>query len=136
MHPLLKTVSKDPSYGYTKDNPVLVGPPNRGPSASRHYLMCLRDTEGKPFDFWRNGSVGHGPDGHVIDHYFLKSWNGKEISIFIDFYHPERDPDFQDAPVGLTKGSPNFYPLEMARLKENPPPAKPATKKRWWQFWK
>jgi hypothetical protein len=116
MHPSLSTVSRDPSYGYTKENPVKVGPPQRGPSASRKYLMCLRDSAGRPFEFRRNGSVGEGTDGHVIDQYFLKSGTGEEISIFIDMYHPECDPDFQDAPVELTNGSPHFYPLEMARL--------------------
>jgi len=131
MHPLLKTVSEDPTYGYTMENPIKVGPPQRGPSASRHYLMSLRDAHGRPFEIFRNGSVGNGPDGHVIDNYFLTSCTGDRISLFIDMYHPERDPDFQDAPVGLTKGSPNFYLIEMKQLAENPPPAK-----CWWKFWK
>ena len=144
MHPKLSTVSKDPLYGYTKENPVKVGPPQQGPSASRHYLMCLRDSAGCPFEFRRNGSVGEGVDGHIIDQYFLKGSAGEEISIFIDMYHPECDPDFQDAPVGMTKGSPNFYPIEMARRDATAAspkaPAAPGPAsvrlKRWWQFWK
>lgn len=149
MHPLLQTISKDPSYGYTKDNPVRVGPVEIGPAASRHYLMCLRDAIGRPFDFGRVGNVGNCSDGHVVDLYRLESHSGEEFDIYIDMYHPECDPDFQDAPLGFTKGSPNSYPIEMARLAKNPPkmkvpespptrasPISPPRKKLWWQFWK
>ena len=131
MHPLLSTVSTDPEYGYTKEKPVKLGPMGQmlGPSASRHYLKALRTKNGRAFEFRRNGSVGEGADGHVIDHYFLTSRPGEDIGIYIDMYHPENDPDFQAAPVGMTKGSPNLYEKD---LKAEPP--RPA--KSWWQFWK
>ena len=131
MHPLLKTVSKDPSYGYTKENPVKVGRYMRGVPSAQIYLMSLRDKEGRPFSFSRNGNVGQGADGHVIDHYILTSCKGEDVSIYMDIYHEECDADFQDAPVGMTKSSPNFYSIEMAQLAKNPP-----KKKRWWQLWK
>ena len=116
MHPSLCTVSTDPQYGYTKETPVKLGPLGgmTGPSSTLYYLKSLRSKDGHPFEFGRNGNVGKGEDGHVIDEYFLSSRAGERIRIYIDMYHPENDPDFQPAPVGMTRGSPNLYEMELA----------------------
>lgn len=132
MHPLLSTVSDDPSYGFAPENPVRLGPkgPMSAPAAARHYLRSLRNANGRPFEFRRNGSAGPGPDGHVLDQYILSSAPGEAIGIYVDMYHPDHDPDFQAAPLGMSKGSPYTYDRELSA-----PPPSPLVR-RWWQFWK
>lgn len=98
-------VSDDPTYGYTKENPVKLGSPDGlrgGPAAERAYLRRLRDPAGEPVDFERVGSVGAGPDDHILDLYRLTSSGGETYEVYIDMYHPQRAPQDQPAPKGLS----------------------------------
>lgn len=95
--------SADPTYGYTRDNPVQLGSPDEfgGPAMSKVYLRHLRDRTFKPFRFDRDGSFGPGPDGHILDRYTLVDSEGKPHQIFIDMYHPENNPLKCMAPAGM-----------------------------------
>jgi hypothetical protein len=95
--------SADPTYGYTRDNPVQLGSPDPfgGPAMSKVYLRHLRDRTFKPFRFDRDGSFGPGPDGHILDRYTLVDSEGKPHQIFIDMYHPENNPLKCMAPAGM-----------------------------------
>ena len=95
--------STDPSYGFTKENPVKVGMKDEfsGPAASQVYLRHLRDKDFKPLRFERLGSMGGGPDDHMLDLYQLTASNGQVFKIYVDMYHPENTPLSQLAPVGL-----------------------------------
>ncbi len=97
-------VSDDPTYGYTRENPVKLGG-GLGPEASRVFLRHLRTPAMEPFDFWRVGNVGTIPcDGgeHVIDHYGIVARDGSVTnSLYIDMYHPAVRPLDALAPKGL-----------------------------------
>lgn len=98
-----KGTSDDPSYGYTKNNPIKVGGPKgfRGPESERLYLRHLRDSQFNVFRFRRSGSVGAGPDGHVLDLYELTSSDGNTYKVYIDMYHPDVHPFSVQAPKGM-----------------------------------
>ena len=101
----LKLMSKDPSYGYTKENPVKLGSKdeNRGPRSEREFLDSLLDASGEPVSYSRVGNVGAGEDGHIIDLYEVTVSDGKKVRLYIDMYHPENKPAKQPAPVGFYK---------------------------------
>ena len=96
-------ISADPSYGYSKENPVKLGSPEQfeGATMSKVYLRRLRDNKGQPLRFERIGSVGSGTDSHIIDLYRLTDSSGTEYRIYIDMYHPELNPLTLKAPKGL-----------------------------------
>lgn len=96
-------VSDDPSYGYSKENPVKLGSPElfEGPAMSQVYLRRLRDQNNRPFRFERIGNVGPGADSHIVDLYRLTDSNGAEQRIYIDMYHPELNPLLLKAPKGM-----------------------------------
>ena len=98
-----KQTSDDPTYGYTKGNPIKVGGPkgSSGPASERLYLRHLRDAHFKPFTFRRQGSVGAGPDGHILDMYELVSSDGNKHLLYIDMYHPDVHPFHVKAPHGM-----------------------------------
>ena len=98
-----KQTSDDPSFGYTKENPVKLGSPDEfgGPAMSNVYLRHLRDSKFKPFTFERDGSFGGGQDGHILDRYTIVDSDGKKHQIFIDMYHPENTPLKCKAPKGM-----------------------------------
>ena len=62
----------------TKEKPVEVGSKDEfgGPAAERTYLDSLRDSTGKPVQYQRLGSVGSGPDGHILDLYEITTSTG------------------------------------------------------------
>lgn len=97
--------SDDPSYGFTKENPIKLGGADPGESvqASYYYLKLLRDRNGKPCSARRLGSVGGGTDGHILDLYLLTDSTGAEYKIYLDMYHPEIHPKEAKAPKGFTK---------------------------------
>ncbi len=97
--------SDDPSYAYTKENPVKLGSNSdqlrMAVSNSYVYLKQLRDKNRQPFRYQRVGNVGPGPDGHITDHYKLTDSEGNEHNIYIDMYHPENNPLDCKAPKGM-----------------------------------
>ena len=100
----VEQTSKDPTYGYTQDNPIKVGgPPGfSGPESERLYLRHLRGADFAPLDFVREGSVGAGADGHILDLYLLTSHDGKKTyTLYLDMYHSDVHPFDVKAPKGL-----------------------------------
>lgn len=97
--------SDDPTYGFSKENPVKLGGADPGESvdASYYYLKLLRDSNGKPCRYRRLGSVGAGADGHILDLYLIVDSTGAEYKIFLDMYHPEIHPKEAKAPKGFSK---------------------------------
>ena len=95
--------SDDPTYGYTKENPVKLGSSAEfgGPARSLVYLRHLRDSQFAPLAFRRDGNVGSGEDGHIVDRYTLTDSRGNRFEVFIDMYHPESTPLRCKAPKGL-----------------------------------
>jgi hypothetical protein len=93
--------SDDPTYGYTKENPVKLGGESERTSYSNVFLKQLRDKNRKPFKYYRIGNVGAGPDRHITDLYKLTDSEGKEYNIFIDMYHPDKNPLECKAPKGM-----------------------------------
>lgn len=100
-----KNTSTDADYGYTKEKPIKVGSKEEygGPKAEKEYLAMLRDEAGKPVTFERQGNVGPGADGNIIDAYEVKTSTGRTIILYMDMYHPRNDPKKQLAPKGLYK---------------------------------
>lgn len=101
-----KQTSTDAEYGYSEKKPIKVGAKDEmgGPAAERAYLNTLRDEAGKPVKYARQGSVGAGPDGNVLDAYEVQTSTGRKLTLYIDMYHPKSDPKKQPAPKGLFKG--------------------------------
>jgi len=87
-------------YGFEPENPI----PVDGPSGERLFLSCLRCACGEPFTFHRPGSVGKGPDAHVVDVFELVCRAGEHrLELFFDLYHPGSTPA---PPEGLTLAAP------------------------------
>jgi hypothetical protein len=98
-----RQTSDDPTYGYKKSNPIQVGGPEgfSGPASEQLYLRHLRDSQFKPCKFDRLGSVGSGPDGHILDLYEITSSDGRKYQLYMDMYHPGIHPFHVNAPEGL-----------------------------------
>ncbi|MBG0787356.1 MAG: hypothetical protein H0S79_19875 [Anaerolineaceae bacterium] len=97
------TVSTDSSYGYSEDNPVLVGGDwLEGPSRERAYLDNLRGPNGEMISYERVGSEEYGDT--ILDKYQITySGLSSPITIYIDEYSWTGD---LYAPVGLTCSGP------------------------------
>ncbi len=85
-------VSDDPTYGFARTNPILVG---GGPAGERRFLSWLT-LDGRPILFERQGSVcGH---GRFLDLYAVAPAGGGEWRfLYLDMYtcdHPR-------APLGF-----------------------------------
>jgi len=93
--------SQDPTFGYSKDNPVKLGSPTMRAGGSYAYLDQLRDKHKKPFKWRRIGNVGEGNDQHIVDLYSLIDSEGKEHRIYVDLYHPENPALECKAPQGM-----------------------------------
>jgi hypothetical protein len=95
--------SDDPTYGYTRENPIRVGGPEgfSGPASENLYLRHLRDWKLRPLSFRRIGSVSAGEDGHILDRYELTDGDGKTFVIYIDMYHEDIHPFEAKAPKGF-----------------------------------
>jgi hypothetical protein len=82
-------------YPRPSESPSSIGPlgsrtnPIRcaGPYGEREYLHRLRCADGTLVAFRREGSVGIGPRGHVIDDYRVSCGTASR-SMFFDMYHP------------------------------------------------
>jgi hypothetical protein len=97
-------VAKSPDYGFTKENPVKVGPRNDGLPHIR-YLNSLRGPNGEVIEYERKGSccpfeAEQAPLGALLDIYRLKTeGSSKDIYIFVDMY----TSGTLQIPVGLTQ---------------------------------
>ena len=98
-------VSTDKTYGYSRENPILVGSESDrgGPRAERDYLDSLLDQDGKAITYRRLGSDGVGPHGNVLDIYLVTTSDGETTKLWIDMYHKDKKPDEQPAPVDFQK---------------------------------
>lgn len=98
-----KQTSDDPTYGYTRDNPIKVGGPKgfSGPASEHLYLRHLRDSKFRPLSFKRLGSYAPGPDGHILDGYQLTDPDGNTYILYIDMYHKDIHPFNVKAPQGM-----------------------------------
>lgn len=67
----------------SKDNPVRVG----GPAGERAYLARLRCEDGRPPGFERDGSMGPGPWGYILDAYTVTCTDGRASVVYMDMYH-------------------------------------------------
>jgi hypothetical protein len=78
--------------GYELSNPI--------PVDGNWYCRRLRCPNGHPFWYHRLGSVGRGPDSHIVDRVHLLCFGREsEVILYFDMYHEE----FTSlAPEGLT----------------------------------
>jgi hypothetical protein len=69
----------------SKENPVRVA----RPEGQRRYLSRLRCSDGKAPKFYRDGNVGEGPFGNIVDLYIVTCEGGepKESQVHMDMYH-------------------------------------------------
>ena len=101
-------VATDRTYGYSKENPVRVGP--RSPSALHiRYLNSLRGPGGEPIEYERRGSCCEFETknsefgGGLLDIYRIKVDGAtKDFFIFVNMY----DPGPPKVPAGLTQRRP------------------------------
>jgi tetratricopeptide (TPR) repeat protein len=95
--------SSDPAWGYVREKPIRLGGPAGlgGPASERLYLSHLRDSNYLALTARRVGSVGAGPDGHVVDLYELTGADGRRYRLYFDMYHPEINPLDLKAPAGM-----------------------------------
>ena len=90
-------------FGYDRTNPV----PVSFVWGEQAYLETLRCGCGAGFAFERIGSVGPGPDGHILDLYELVCENGVHCaSLFFDMYHRETTALI---PEGMTQRNGRTY---------------------------
>ena len=102
----LARVATDPTYGYTKQNPVkLAGASFRdGPNREAAYLNGLRGPAGQHVEYERLGSccpfeTPNGPLGGMLDAFRLTyEGQAEPITLYLNFY----DPGEPLVPVGLT----------------------------------
>jgi hypothetical protein len=59
-----------------------------GPRGERAYLSRLRDAAGKSPSFFREGSFGRGPHGHIVDRYEVTASDGTKSHVYMDMYFP------------------------------------------------
>lgn len=59
----------------------------RGPFGEREYLQRLRCPGGVAPTFSRDGSVGSGADGHILDVYSVACPRAGRASVYMDMYH-------------------------------------------------
>ncbi len=100
-----RLMSDDISFGYTQENPILVGSKDEygGPRAQRAYFDLLLDSKGKKVSYQRLASGGVGPDGNLIDIYEVTVSDGTRVTLWISMYFPKNKPEKQKAPVGFYK---------------------------------
>lgn len=95
--------SQDKTYGYTEENPVMVGGVSEGPKNERRFLNALCGPNGEPIDYYRIGSccpfkTKNSEWGGMLDKYNV-TYPGleKPLIIYINMY----DSDTLKVPVGL-----------------------------------
>ena len=104
---LITEVSKDETYGYTQENPIMVGgvTTNEGPLNERRFLNALAGPNGESISYNRQGSCCHFETengfmgGGLLDMYEV-TWSGQKeaVILYINMY----DPGELKAPVGFT----------------------------------
>jgi hypothetical protein len=105
---VLSRTATSETYGYSPEEPVLVGSEDDldgGPRRSRLYLSALRGPAGQPISFERRGACCHFATEHsplgggLLDVYEL-TYDGLEepIVLYLNMY----DPGEPLIPVGLT----------------------------------
>lgn len=83
---LKRAIEKADAYPLgSKDNPVRVD----GPLGERAYLGRLRCADGNAPDFDRDGSVGSGPYGYIMDLYSVRCREAPVVSVYMDMYHSD-----------------------------------------------
>jgi hypothetical protein len=92
----ISTVSADPTYGYTSQNPVKVaGLAESGPRAEQVFLSALRGPNGETIEYWRRGAccpfdtkfseLGTG----LLDVYEVTyAGLGEPLLLYLDMYEP------------------------------------------------
>lgn len=96
----LTKTAPDDSYGFSPENPVLVGTgPNGGPANQRRYLDLLRDAQGKPIKYTRvasccpydseNGLFGVAMVDKYEITYLNQKGRKKKAFVYISFYDYE-----------------------------------------------
>ena len=88
-------IAQDPSYGYSADNPIMVGGANdsEGPSNERRFLKCLSGPNGEPLEFERERSccgfdTENSPFGSGLLDIYLIRWEGQSepVQLYINMY--------------------------------------------------
>ena len=83
---LKRAIEKADAYPLgSKDNPVRVD----GPLGERAYLKRLRCADGNAPEFGRDGNVGSGPYGYIIDLYSVRCRDVPVVSVYMDMYHSD-----------------------------------------------
>lgn len=67
----------------SKQNPVR----ENGPGGERAYLAKLRCTDGQAPAFRREGNIGRGPYGYIVDLYQVTCPGQSTVPVHIDMYH-------------------------------------------------
>ncbi len=95
--------SQDETYGYTVENPVMVGGVSEGPMNERRFLNALCGPNGEKIEYYRIGSccpfnTKNSEWGGMLDKYNV-TYPGlkKNLIIYINMY----DSDTLKVPVGL-----------------------------------
>lgn len=104
----LELMSKDPTYGYSDQNPIRVGPQgdDSRPKAERQYLYTLLDSAGKAITYKRLFSGGKDPKRQILDCYEVQTSTGEKVRLWISMYEDGNKPEDQPAPVGFYKRQP------------------------------
>lgn len=109
----IEEYSKDKTYGYTKENPIMVGGGSEGPKNERRFLNALAGPNGEILKYNRLGSchpfkTQNGVFGNtgMLDKYSI-TYKGlkKEIILYINMY----DSDTLKVPVGFTLREVDLY---------------------------
>jgi len=103
---LIKEYTTDKTYGYTEENPIMVGGGNEGPKNERRFLNALAGPKGEQITYQRLGSCCHFytkngtySDTGLLDMYEITYKNiGAPIKLYINMY----DSDTLKVPVGFT----------------------------------
>lgn len=72
----------------SKDNPVRVNMP----AGQRAYLDQLRCSAGETPSYFREGNVGVGPFGYIVDLYQVTCPGADAVQIYMDMYHDTGEP--------------------------------------------
>ena len=99
IHPILRltNTAENEKYGFTSENPIMVGTgPDGGPANQRAYLNLLRDQQGKPIKYMRissccdykseNGLFGMAMLDQYEITYLDKKGKEKKAIVYISFY--------------------------------------------------
>ena len=101
-------ISVDSRYGYTKENPILVGPISRGSGRDSLFLNSLRGPNGEPVEYERVGTccafkTANSPMGTgegLVDIYRVRVDGSNVVRyLFVNFY----DPGKVKIPVGFVQ---------------------------------